>query len=106
MSFLCDCFSTTAERRVTAKFIPAADDSTVYTMDEIRTHTTNDSLWIIISGRVYDFTTFRNHPGGFSRLLAVGGRDATSIFMAIHDESVHHMLKDFLIGRVDTATIN
>lgn len=32
---------------------------------DVSTHNTNDSLWIIANGNVYDVTTFSDeHPGG------------------------------------------
>lgn len=41
---------------------------------EIAKHTSSDSCWIVIHGRVYDVTGFLDkHPGGRSILLKQGG---------------------------------
>ena len=54
------------------------------TWDEIRTHTTQDSCWIVLNDKVYDVTPFLSvHPGGKRILLGQAGKDATSMFKAI-----------------------
>jgi len=52
-------------------------------------HTTKESLWISIDGKVFDVTSFQpNHPGGVDNILYNGGRDATKIFYASHGPHV------------------
>jgi cytochrome b involved in lipid metabolism len=59
--------------------------STLITRAEFSRHTTSNSLWICIDGKVFDVTSFQNiHPGGVDNLLYNGGRDATKIFYASH----------------------
>ena len=41
---------------------------------EISLHDKEDDLWIVYKGKVYDVTSFGEHPGGFDLLLAEGGR--------------------------------
>ena len=54
------------------------------TWDEIRTHTSQDSCWIVLNDKVYDVTPFLSvHPGGKRILLGQAGKDATSMFKAI-----------------------
>ncbi len=44
--------------------VPLKGDRTV-TMDEVRQHNTFDDCWIIIRGKVYDFSEWKDHhPGG------------------------------------------
>jgi len=59
--------------------------STPITRAEFSRHTTSNSLWVSIDGKVFDVTSFQNiHPGGVDNLLYNGGRDATKIFYASH----------------------
>ncbi|KAI0833215.1 acyl-CoA dehydrogenase [Trametes gibbosa] len=58
-----------------------------FTREEIATHNTEESLWIIIDSRVFDVTRFRNlHPGGASVFMDEGipGQDATEAFFGLH----------------------
>ena len=57
------------EKRTAVKFIPYA---------EVQGHTTANSCWVIIDGKVYDVTGILDtHPGGRSVLLKNAGKDAT-----------------------------
>jgi cytochrome b involved in lipid metabolism len=50
----------------------------VFTVDEVATHNTEDSFWMIIDGHVYDLTNFlAMHPGGEVVLKPFAGKDAT-----------------------------
>ncbi|KAH9856469.1 acyl-CoA dehydrogenase [Lenzites betulinus] len=58
-----------------------------FTREEIATHNTEESLWIVIDSRVFDVTRFRNmHPGGASVFMDEGipGEDATEAFFGLH----------------------
>lgn len=45
---------------------------------ELQRHTSRSSLWVLISGVVYDVTSlFDSHPGGTGPLLRYAGKDAT-----------------------------
>ncbi|KAM5538555.1 hypothetical protein V8D89_007888 [Ganoderma adspersum] len=58
-----------------------------FTREEVEHHNTEDSLWIIIDGRVFDVTRFRNlHPGGPTVFFDEGipGGDATEAFFGLH----------------------
>ncbi|PIL29791.1 hypothetical protein GSI_07997 [Ganoderma sinense ZZ0214-1] len=58
-----------------------------FTREEVEQHNTEDSLWIIIDGRVFDVTRFRNlHPGGPTVFFDEGipGGDATEAFFGLH----------------------
>lgn len=45
---------------------------------ELQRHTSRSSLWVLISGIVYDMTSLLDtHPGGTGPLLKYAGKDAT-----------------------------
>ena len=55
----------------------AADaDTRVISLEEVREHTTEESLWVVYDGVVYDVTGFlKEHPGGMEAILGAGGQD-------------------------------
>ncbi|KAJ1475356.1 FAD binding domain-containing protein, partial [Baffinella frigidus] len=60
---------------------------------ELGQHKTEESCWVSIQGKVYDFTSFLDeHPAGAEAILKYGGEDGTEIFEAIHTQE---MLDDF-----------
>lgn len=88
------------------------DEKTI-SVEELADHSTKESLWIAIDGKVlksdfnfvltppviayfrpcnaqvYDITEWlERHPGGVIPLLDLGGRDATDAFNAFHPPSV------------------
>lgn len=45
---------------------------------ELQCHTSRSSLWVLISGIVYDVTSLLDsHPGGTGPILKYAGKDAT-----------------------------
>ena len=50
-------------------------NSDVISLDEVRKHCTEDSLWVVYGGEVFDVTGFiREHPGGATAILSAGGQ--------------------------------
>ncbi|XP_075263620.1 cytochrome b5-like [Convolutriloba macropyga] len=78
-----------------------------FSRDEILTHCTSDSLWIIIDNLVYDFTKFRTqHPGGASILEQFGGNDGTEAFVRYgHSRLAKNIMKKYLIGKVEQSNL-
>ncbi|KAJ3154050.1 hypothetical protein HDU86_004975 [Geranomyces michiganensis] len=73
-----------------------------FTKEEVASHNTAVSLWIIIDGVVYDLTAFADmHPGGVTVLVDVAGQDATQEFYGLHRQSVLSRLGPrYAIGRI------
>ncbi|KAF9782741.1 cytochrome b5-like heme/steroid binding domain-containing protein [Thelephora terrestris] len=70
------------------------------TFEELKAHTTKDSLWLLIEGKVYDATKFIDeHPGGDEVLFAEAGRDATEAFEDVgHSDEARGYLPPMYIG--------
>lgn len=76
---------------------PEGVEKKFYTMEDVRKHRTKETgIWLAISGRVYDITSFVDrHPGG--RIIETAyGRDASVLF------ETHHNLIDDPSGIVKT----
>lgn len=72
------------------------------TQEECLKHTSKDSCWLMIDGRVYDVTTFLDdHPGGGDILVQSTGKDATDDFEDVgHSKAARRDMKNYLIGTV------
>ena len=78
-----------------------APPAKTFTREEVREHTTEDSLWCIIDSIVYDLTDFiMAHPGGEAVLQQVAGQDATTAFYNLHRQEVLTKYADLAIGTV------
>jgi hypothetical protein len=82
-----------------------ADELPLIEWSEIRKHVSEDDLWIVIDGFVYDVTSWaRKHPGGLPVLLAAAGHDATEAFrQAAHTPSTEVFKLNYRIGRAPFA---
>lgn len=79
-----------------------------YTMDEVASHDSADSCWLVIEGQVYNVTPFvSNHPGG-EAILEGCGRDATVLFNTRpmgsgtpHSDAAQSNLETYFIGTIE-----
>merc|ERR1719420_1534888 len=73
-----------------------------YTMEEVAKHTTKESCWVVLDGKVLDVTNFlKDHPGGELAILTFAGKDATEEFNMIHPpDVVGKYAPDAIIGDV------
>lgn len=72
-----------------------------YTLEQVQSGNTREKCWTIISGNVYDLTTWiSEHPGGERMILGICGKDGTAAFEKQHggQAAVQEILKDFKIG--------
>ncbi|KAJ4840690.1 hypothetical protein Tsubulata_035801 [Turnera subulata] len=75
--------------------------------DEVAKHNKSNDCWLIISGKVYDVTSFMDeHPGGVDILVASTGKDATIAFDDVgHKDATRELLKQYLVGEIDETTL-
>ena len=60
-----------------------------FTLADVSKHNTEDDMWIIINGLVYDVTEFLpDHPGGKKTLLRYAGLDGSKEFNTLHKPDV------------------
>ncbi|KAE9579275.1 hypothetical protein CGMCC3_g4805 [Colletotrichum fructicola] len=72
-------------------------------IDEVATHNSRNSCWIVVSGHIYDVTDFLDdHPGGAGVILRYAGKDATEEYEPIHAEGTieTHLPRDKRLGPV------
>lgn len=76
-------------------------DTVGYTWDEIAQHATDDDLWTVYEGRIYDVTDYlKVHPGG-RKLLLGKGKDCTDLFKQYHPWiNCHYMIGKYQVGVV------
>ncbi|CAL5428687.1 unnamed protein product [Camellia sinensis] len=78
----CDAFRHVSSLNLSPPLV--ADMSSnlkVHSFEEVANHNHKQDCWIIISGKVYDVTSFLdNHPGGNEVLLTATGKDAPDDF--------------------------
>jgi cytochrome b involved in lipid metabolism len=66
---------------------------------EVNKHSSINDCWMIISGKVYDLTSYIKsfHPGGAQTILPYCGQDGTNGF-ATKDGFAYNQLTNYLIG--------
>ncbi|CEH13483.1 cytochrome b5 [Ceraceosorus bombacis] len=64
-------------------------DAKTFSIDEIKKHNSEESIWVVIDGGVYDMTSFLDdHPGGKKPVLRMSGKDASEAFWTYHNEKI------------------
>lgn len=69
-------------------------------MDEVKKHRTPQDAWMVIKGKVYDVSSWSDHPGG-NVIFTTVGEDATDVFAAFHAGTSYSFLPEFEIGVLD-----
>ncbi|KAI1084691.1 FMN-dependent dehydrogenase-domain-containing protein [Whalleya microplaca] len=75
---------------------------------EVRKHTSQDSCWMVLHGKVYDVTSFLlRHPGGKNILLKNSGRDASAAFDSVHPIEIkilgEYLAPEQVLGEIDLS---
>jgi len=80
--------------------------NTPLTLAEIQKHNSAGDCWVIISGNVYNVTSYVNmHPGGASRISSYCGQDMTQAFLSQPHSSVASQLHaEILLGPLNGQT--
>ncbi len=76
--------------------------------DEVAKHNSDKDCWVVIYGRVYDVTEFKEeHPGGKNVILRWAGKDATESYAPIHppDTLDKYLDRSKHLGEVDVSTL-
>ncbi|TFK62025.1 cytochrome b5 [Pluteus cervinus] len=78
----------------------------IVTLEELRANKSKDSMYLLISGKVYDVTKFLDeHPGGDEVVLAEGGQDATEAFEDVgHSDEARALLPGLLVGDFESPS--
>ncbi|KAF8338845.1 cytochrome b5 [Cantharellus anzutake] len=76
-------------------------------LETLKQNSQRDSLYVLISGKVYDATKFLDeHPGGDEVILSEAGKDATEAFEDVgHSDEARDLLKTLYIGDFDGPSI-
>lgn len=72
-------------------------------------HNSDSDCWVIIHGRAYDVTDFKEeHPGGKQIILKWAGKDATETYEPIHppDTLDKYLDKSKHLGEVEMDTVH
>lgn len=78
---------------------------------ELAKHNSRQTCWLLISGKIYDVTTYLNqHPGNASTILPTCGTDATQAYAnrggtGTHSSSANSLLAAYFIGNLN-QTVN
>ena len=86
---------TTQPPRRTLKGLP------FYTMEEVATHNSAESCWLVVRGKVYDVTSFLpKHPGTPNAVLRHAGTDST-VDYDFHSAQTQALWEDFHVGYLE-----
>ncbi|KAG1334230.1 cytochrome b5 domain-containing protein RLF [Cocos nucifera] len=74
-------------------------------MDEVRQHGTEGSIWTVLKGRVYNISPYMKfHPGGVDMLMKAAGKDCTLLFNKYHAwVNAEFLLEKCLVGVLDES---
>ena len=70
-----------------------------YAKSDVESHSTKQSCWTIVDGKVYDVTEFiSKHKGGSSNIIQLCGINGTSLFRGKHGMSKDMVIDAYYIG--------
>ncbi|KAE8183789.1 hypothetical protein CF336_g8042 [Tilletia laevis] len=77
------------------------------TLEELKKHSTQEDLWLLINGEVYNVSSFMDeHPGGDEVLLSEAGKDATEAFEDVgHSDDARKLLPPLKVGEIEGGAV-
>ena len=90
---------------------PPTTATLALTAIELAKHNSSQSCWLLISGKIYDVTSFlRQHPGGIRTILPTCGTDATIAYATrggtgSHSSSADAMLAAYYLGNLNQTIV-
>jgi cytochrome b involved in lipid metabolism len=94
--------ATTPGTKPAATTTAPANSNLTLTAAEVAKHNSSASCWVILSGGVYNLTSFKNsHSGGASTIPC--GVDATSAIVSRHGSGYISLLASYRIGALGQA---
>ncbi|KAL7616865.1 hypothetical protein Lser_V15G03926 [Lactuca serriola] len=77
----------------------------VISLSEVKQHQSEDSMWTVLKGRVYNITPYMKfHPGGVDMLMKAVGKDCTALFNKYHAwVNAEFMLEKCLVGILEES---
>ncbi|GJJ72982.1 cytochrome b5 [Entomortierella parvispora] len=75
-----------------------------FTTADLANHSSKDSLYLAVGGKVYDCTEFIDeHPGGEEVLIDEAGKDATESFEDVgHSDEAREIMAKMYVGEFQT----
>lgn len=94
--------------------ITSKTEEKVLTAEEVAKHTSPNDCWMIISGSVYNLTSFISaHPGGADMVVPYCGKDGTAGFLSKerlpsleHSAIAKDMLANYFVGKLGSIQTN
>ncbi|KAI4382995.1 hypothetical protein MLD38_008882 [Melastoma candidum] len=85
--------------------LKGASNRRLISMDEVRQHQMEGSMWTVLKGRVYNISPYMKfHPGGVDILSKAVGKDCTSLFNKYHAwVNAEFLLEKCLVGVLDDS---
>ncbi|MBI3888715.1 cytochrome b5 domain-containing protein [Candidatus Nomurabacteria bacterium] len=84
-----------------------------YTASQVSAHNSQGDCWLIISGKVYNVTSFiSQHPGGVNAIVSRCGTDATTAYTTngngghAHSAYAQSLLPTYYVGDLTTGSSN
>jgi cytochrome b involved in lipid metabolism len=93
--------STATTATATSQTTSVSSTQSGISMTEVAKHNSSSDCWLVVSGKVYNVTSYvSRHPGG-NEILKGCGKDATSMFANVgHSSTARNMLNSFYVGDV------
>ncbi|MFZ5391580.1 MAG: cytochrome b5 domain-containing protein [Patescibacteria group bacterium] len=94
------------ENKISTNDNNSSNQAVSYDLAEVAKHNTNTDCWMIIDGKVYDFTDYLNqHPDGPQSMIKYCGKDGTEAYVTKdkkraqdHSAQAYAMLDDYYKG--------